>query len=231
MKKGTPKNVIKYKKPMLWVSALALVMIGIVAVGLLINPNVDRHFAMTGVNLSDLQPLEITQSIGEIVGKDYSELALTPDNFELTVSTDFSYIESEAIRFLYDIDKENCKAAQLRIFPTEADFFVTESNNNWVAPKEQVFKLYSYLEALKYLPQEEIATLCTTPPQRYAIQISANDSEYNEGRQIFYNKDGVTENNDWQIRLDIQPLYEADGSFNGVGNDIIHVYYNSIENE
>lgn len=224
------KNVMKYKKPILLVSACTFFVVVIIGIGFITNPKVNRHFSMTGNSLSDLQPLEITQSIGKIIGKDFSEIYLTPDNFGLTVSTDFSYVDSEAIRFLYDISDENCKAAQLRIFPDEEEFFITEPNNNWVAPNEQIFKLHAYLEALKYLPQEEISAICNAPPQRYAIELSKNDKKYNDGRQIFYNNDGVMEKSDWLIRLDIQPLYGTDnGVFNGLGNDTIHVYYIASE--
>ena len=119
--------------------------------------------------------------------------------------------------------------AQLRIFSEENNFFITKPTD-WVAPKEQIFHLYSFLEALKYLPTDEIAALCGTPADRYAIELSTNDRKYNEGRQIYYNKQGVTEETGWQIRLDIQPLYGTDSTdFHGVGNDIIHVYYSETE--
>ena len=81
---------------------------------------------MTGNRLSDLQPLEITQAIGKIVGEDSSALYLTPDNFGLTVSSDFSYVESESVRFLYGMKDESAKAAQLRFFIEDGDFFVTD---------------------------------------------------------------------------------------------------------
>ncbi len=227
--RGRIKNVLNYKKPRFWVVVCTCALIIIIGIGFTTNPKVSRHFSMTGNRLSDLQPLDITQTIGDSVDRDFSEIMLAPDNFGLIVSADFSYVESEAIRFLYDIGDESCKAAQLRIFIEDSEFFITDSKE-WVAPKKQIFHLYSYLEALKYLPKEAIWAMTDEKPQRYSIELSANNNKYNEGRQIYYNKNGVTENNSWQIRLDIQPLYGTeDSDYHGVGNDILHVYYNASE--
>ncbi|HZJ76429.1 MAG TPA: hypothetical protein VFC70_01855 [Oscillospiraceae bacterium] len=113
----------------------------------------------------------------------------------------------------------------MRIFIDNSTFFVTKPNN-WVPYNGQDFSLEYYLEALKYLAQGEIASLSKEYPQRYAIEISENDRRLNADRCIYYDKDGVTENNSWHIRLDIQPLYGDNSSdLTGVGSDIIHVFY------
>jgi hypothetical protein len=227
--KGRIKNILNYKKPSLCGGVFIYVLLIIIGIGFTTNPKVSSHFSMKGNSLSDLQPLEITQTIGGIVGSDFSEIIVTPDNFSLMVSADFSFVKSEAVRFLYDIGDERCKAVQLRIFIEESEFFITDSTE-WVAPKEQMYNLYFYFEALKYLPQEAIWAMTDEKPQRYAIALSSNNNKYNDERQIYYNKSGMTENNGWQIRLDIQPLYGTeDSSYHGVGNDIIHVYYSASE--
>lgn len=225
--KGRIKNVLNYKKPTLWFLLVALLAVVVLTIGFLSNPKTDQSFAMTGKQLSDLAPLQIVETIADMVNTDASELILTPDNFGLAVSADFNFVQDGAVRFLYNKDGENYMASQLRTFVDKGEFFVTKSTN-WVAPKESILKLYTYLEALKYLPQDEIRALCKEQPQRYAIEFSANDSKYNESRQIYYNKDGVSKNNGWHIRLDIQPLYgDSESSFTGVGTDIIHVYYSA----
>lgn len=227
--KGRVKNILNYKMPKFWGGVFICVLLIIMGIGFTTNPKVSSHFSMTGNRLSDLQPLEISQTIGDSVGSDFSEIIVTPDNFGLIVSTDFSFVKSEAVRFLYDISDESCKAAQLRIFIEDSEFFITDSTE-WVTPKEQIYHLYTYFEALKYLPQEAIWAMTNEKPQRYAIKLSSNNNKYNEGRQIYYNKRGMTENNGWQIRLDIQPLYGTeDSSYHGIGNDIIHVYYSGSE--
>lgn len=219
------KNVLNYKRPKVWVVALALVAVVAVGIGIGTNQKTDHTFPMDGKSLSDLNSDHITQTIGKMVQTDFTELYLTPDNFGLVVSSDFDFVKSEAIRFLYDMKDEGCKASQLRIYHEEQEFFVTKSQD-WVTPKEQVFKLYSFLEALKYLPKDEIYALCETPPHRFMIDLSENNRKYNEGRQIYYDKNGVTEESGWQIRLDISPMYGTDSTvFHGVGDDVIHLYY------
>lgn len=225
--KGRIKNVLNYKKPTLWFVFVALLAVVVLTIGFLSNPKTDKSFAMTGKQLSDLAPLQIVETIADMVNTDASELILTSDNFGLTVSADFNFVQDGAVRFLYNKDGKKYMASQLRTFVDKGEFFVTESTD-WTAPKESILKLYTYLEALKYLPQDEIRALCKEQPQRYAIEFSANDSKYNESRQIYYNKDGVSKNNGWHIRLDIQPLYgDSESSFTGVGTDIIHVYYST----
>lgn len=227
--KGRVKNVLNYKKPKFWVILVAMIAVLSIAICLATNQKASREFPMIGNHLSDLEPFEITKTIGKFVDEDFSALYLTPDNFGLVVSKDFAFVKSEAVRFLYDMGDADCKASQLRIFNEENNFFITEPTD-WVAPKEQIFHLYSFLEALKYLPTDEIAELCGTPADRYAIELSTNDRKYNEGRQIYYNKQGITEETGWHIRLDIQPLYGTGSTdFHGVGNDIIHVYYSETE--
>lgn len=223
------ENVLNYKKPRFWVVLVAIIAVFSFGIGFATNQKISREFPMTGNYLSDLEPFEITKTIGKLVDEDPSALYLPPDNFGLVVSKDFTFVKSGAVKFLYDMRGANCKESQLRVFNEENNFFITEPTN-CLAPKEQIFQLYSFLEALKYLPTNEIAALCGTPADRYAIELSRNDRKYNEGRQIYYNKQGVIEEGDWLICLDIQPLYGTGSTdFHGIGNDIIHVYYSEAE--
>lgn len=227
--KGRIKNVLNYKKPAFWVVIISFLIVVVLGFGLATNQKTNRSFEMSGNHLSDLQPAEIVRDIATIVKADTRDIEISPDNFGLTVSSDFSWIKDEAIRILYVKNGKPWNASQLSIFIDDSEFFVTEPSN-WVAYEGEVFSLQAYLEALKYLPQKEIASLCKENPQRYAIELSENDGKLNADRCLYYNKDGITENNGWHIRLDIQPLYEDnESSFTGVGTDIIHVYYSSQE--
>lgn len=224
--KGRIKNILSYKSPVLmrrvWWGLIVMAMF----LGLITNPRLDNsHFSMTGNGLSELQPLEVTQAIGDRVGSTFSEIVLSPDNYGLTVSANFTFVESEAIRFLYTTSDGRYKTAQLRMFTEELEYYIT-SSTTWATPKEQTFQLSAYFEALKYLPQEAIWAMTNEKPQRYTIKLSAHNDNVNEDRQIYYTKNGVVESKEWQVRLDIQPLYNVEGtSYHGLGTDIIHVYY------
>ncbi|HBR01572.1 MAG TPA: hypothetical protein DD738_03080 [Ruminiclostridium sp.] len=223
--KARIKNVLNYKKSAFWVVIFAFISVVLLGIGFATNQKADRSFEMSGNYLSDLQTEKIMKNISEILKIDPADILITPDNFGLTVSYDFSWVDSEAIRFVYS-NNTTSQSAQLRVFSADSNFFVTEPVN-WVAYDEQTFKLYHYLEALKYLPEEEITSLCKENPQKYAIELSENDRKLNADRCIYYGKSGATENNGWQIRLDIQPLYgDNNSSLSGVGSDIIHVFYN-----
>ena len=224
--KGRIKNVLNYKKYAFGVVALSLIIVVVLGIALATNQKSERSFKMSGNYLSDLQPGEIVKDITKIIKVDNGDINISPDNFGLTVSSDFSWVNDEAIRILFAKNEKHWNTSQLRIFIDDFEFFVTEPSD-WVAYEGQVFSLQAYLEALKYLPQKEIALLCTENPQKYAIELSENDRKLNADRCIYYGKSGVTENNGWKIRLDIQPLYgDNDLSLSGVGSDIIHVFYN-----
>lgn len=225
--KGRIKNVLNYKKPAFWVVAFSFIIVVVLGIGFATNQKAERSFEMSGNYLSDLQPEEIVKNIAKIIKVDTGDIDISPDNFGLTVSSDFKWVNDEAIRILYPKNGKPWNASQLRIFVDEPTFFVTEPSD-WVTYDGQIFLLQYYLEALKYLPQEEIASLSKESPQRYAIELSKNDRKLNADRSIYYNKSGVTENNGRHIRLDIQPLYgDNSSSLTGVGNDIIHVFYSS----
>jgi hypothetical protein len=224
--KGRIKNVLNYKKPDLWVVALSLIIVVVLGIGFATNQKAGRSFKMSGNYLSDLQPEATVQDIAKIIKVNNSDINISPDNFGLLVSSDFQWVGDEAIRILYTKNGKPWNTSQLRIFIDDSEFFVTEPSN-WVANDGQVFSLQYYLEALKYLPQEEIMSSCKENPQRFAIELSENDRKLNVDRCLYYNKAGITENYGWHVRLDIQPLYGDNSSdFTGVGHDIIHAFYN-----
>ena len=223
--KGRIKNILNYKKPALWVVALSLIIVTVFGIAFAANQKAGRSFKMSGNYLSDLQPEEIVKSVAKIIKSDNGDINVSPDHFGLLVSPDFKWVKDEAIGILYPRNGKPWNTSQLRIFIADAEFFVTEPQN-WAADDGPVFSLHAYLEALKYLPQKEIASLCKENPQRYAIELSENGRKLNADRCLYYNKNGVIENNDWHICLDIQPLYgDNESGFTGVGTDIIHVFY------
>ncbi|MEG0320997.1 MAG: hypothetical protein RR606_02270, partial [Oscillospiraceae bacterium] len=196
--------------------------------GLAANQKPSRHFAKTGTQLSDLQPENITGHIAEITKVDAGALELTNDDFGLLVSSDFSWVRSETIRFVFSNQRNVPQTAQLRLFPEDPDFFVTEPAD-WVPSEGEHFKLQLYLEALKYLPQEAIAALCEKEPQRYAIALADGGGASDPARCIYYDKNGVTEAGGWWVQLDVSPLYwDEGGGFYGVGSDVIHLYYGDV---
>ena len=214
------KSVMNYKKPAFWVVVAALAICLIVAVCFLTDPNPTREFPMTGNNVSDLNPEIIVNRIMEAEDLESSEIYVNSNNFSLTVDSDFNWADSQAVRYFF-VDNYKNFSAQLRIFPDEDEYFLTE-HSEW-DQQECVFLMRNYLDAIKYLPQDAIQRMA--PADQYIIQHREEGAPQSYERVITYTPNGVQEINSWVIHLEILPQHEDGGAFSGIGDEVIHVFY------
>ncbi len=223
--KGRVKNIMSYKEPLVWVSVLAVIVVVVLSVGFMSSRAENKAIPMSSNALSDLAPVELTQSIADFYDLDFSELNIFYDA-DISVSPNFEFVKDESIGFFHNF------YSKIELgFSLENSQITISEPVEWQNTGEPTFKLLYYFEALKYLPQDEIFALCKTPPDRYTISISDYEKA-NLGREIYYNKNGVTNSVNYHVRLDIQPLYSGGGSdYTGVGSDIIHVYYSTHDKE
>ena len=216
------KNVLRYKKPAFWVILLAVILCGVVAVCFLTDPKPSREFAMEGNNVADLDPWEIVDTIADIEGLEEGSLVyINTGNFGLHLTGDFQWDNSQAIRFFYFKDQQE-HSAQLRIFPEENRFFVTEADT--VPMDEEIFLFIHHLQALKYLPQEAIQDMCPDA-DGYIITQRAGGSPDDYDRVITYTMDGTQPIDGWLIHLELQPLHDSGSGKTGTGEEVIHLFY------
>ena len=131
-----------------------------------------------------------------------------------------------AIRFFYT-KNHKIYSAQLRMFHDDNKYFITDSSK-WI-DQEQSFKLFFYLEALKYMPQEEIRKLSPNA-DAYSVYMRNDGVPDDYERVLKYSQNGIEEIDGWKIHLEIQPLYEVpEGGYNGSGDELIHIFYNHQE--
>ena len=96
-----------------------------------------------------------------------------------------------------------------------------------LSENEEVHKLQDLLNAVKYLPQEEIKKLAPNA-DAYLIDFKSDLSPNNEDYVITYNKDGVTKSDKSKIHLTIWPMQRDKQHNNGYisyGQNLIHAYY------
>ena len=222
--KDRVKSILNYRKPTFWVIVTALVLSAVVAVCFLTDPNPSREFAMKGKNVTSLEPEALVDRILDIEDWDASNIYVNSNNFSLTVDSDFNWVDSQTIRYFFT-NAWNTYSAQLRIFPVEGKYNLTEPDE-WVE-EERVFLLRYYLESLKYLPQDEIRQMA--PADQYLIYlVDFQDGESDDHRTITYSKEnGVGDIDGWYIHLRVEPLHaEADGQgYHGYGSEVIDLYY------
>ena len=216
------KSVMNYKTPGYWLTAASVVICVIAAVCFLTSPPAPREFALKGSNVSSLNTKLILEKIAEAENlEDSSQLNVNADNFDLMLTADFDWANDGTIRFFYT-EKDKTYSAQLRMFHDDGKYFITD-RSEWIG-QNRIFKLKHYLEALKYMPQEEIRKLSPEADGYDVMQVDyGTPADFT--RVLTYSKDGVMELDGWYLHLTVQPLYEVDGAYHGVGNELIHLFY------
>lgn len=214
------KSVMNYKRPAFWLVATALVACGAAAVCFLTNPPSSREFSMSGTNMADLDPREIVEQIAKLENlEDASHLYVNGDNFELNLTRDFQWEGSGTVRFFFLRDQQTY-SAQLRIFPDEGKYFVTEPTQ-W-PEQDSYFMLQTYLEALKYLPQEVIRDRIPDA-EGYCVYQVEDGAPASEVPAWTYTADGLGAIGGWYIHLAVVPNFG--GSEGTPAKEALHFFY------
>lgn len=217
------KRVLNYKKPAFWIVVVAVIACIALAVSFLTNPKGERAFAIKGQNVSDLNTEEIINKIANAENlDDGSLLYVHADNFDQMLTADFNWANDGAIRFFY-AQRGKTYSAQLRMFHEDNKYFITE-RSQWFG-QNQSFKLFHYLDALKYMPQEDIRKL-SPDADGYSVMQAQDGVPGDYARVLQYSQNGVESIDGWHIHLMVQPLHQKDdGSYNGSGDELIHLFY------
>ena len=215
------RAVMNYRKPAFRIILTAVVLCVIVAVCFLTDPAASPEFSMAGSNVSQLDADAILSRILKVEKLEDTSIRMNSDNFEITLDGDFNWADAQAIRYFYQNDHKTY-SGQLRIFPGESKYFLTETEQ-W-PDQDRHFLLRHYLEALKYLPQAEIKEMA--PADRYQIvHVDLEEPGTTHEKTITYTAYGVGEMDGWFIHLRLQPLHESGGAYSGTGDEVIHLYY------
>ena len=214
------------KKTLFGFIALAVIAC-VVVICVLIDHVAEREFPINGNNVTDIDPDHVVEMIAEAKRlDDGSQLCVNEDNFDLMFTSDFKWANDGAIRFFYT-KNHKIYSAQLRMFHDDNTYFITDSSK-WI-DQEQSFKLFFYLEALKYMPQEEIRKFSPNA-DGYSVYMRNDGVPGDYERVLKYSQNGIEEIDGWKIHLEIQPLHEVpEGGYNGSGDELIHIFYNHQE--
>ena len=177
---------------------------------------------MQGHNVADLDPQYIAEEIARVEHLDESTSFYTTSGATiLTLNSEFEFAQSEGAEFYY-FDNQQVLSSQLRWFLDNDNFYVVEPT---VQPQsDQIYLFAAYLEALKYLPQEEIRQL-SPQADRYQISMASSGESNDERRTLTYTADGVGNINSWLIHLKVLPLYKNEDSGYHSSDGFIHLLY------
>ena len=227
------KNILNFKKPSRFIVTLAVASVVFLIIGFSMSKAIDRNLSMQGANLSDLQTDDIIDYVVQATGANDGNILVNRSNFPINVSDNFDLTDSSTVTMIFSKKKivgNRFYLSQLRIFNDEQKFWVTKPEQ--IESPQSHYLLKHYLDALKNLPQEHIRELTHDSPDEYIINF-VDDGVPNDNQPcLFYNMNGLTDRSEWQIRLDIQPMYSKEGGgFRGSGSDVIHAFYsdNSLQ--
>lgn len=216
------KSVLRYQRPTVLAVAASVVVCILVGVCFLTDPPMSRGFPMQGHNVADLDPQEIVEQIAHIEHLQYpSELNVNTDQFEVRLNADFQWVDTGTVRFFYWQNQQSY-SAQLQLNLEDSTYTVTQPTT---CPEQTtIYKLRDYLEALKYLPQEEIRRLAPDADQFSITHVAEGAPGGNHS--ITYTADGVGNINSWLIHLTVLPLYKTgDNEYTSTGDGFIHLFY------
>lgn len=215
------KAVLHDQRPTLLAVVVSVLVCALVGVCFLTNPLSSRNFPMTGSYVSDLEPRQIADRIAEIEGlQDGSVLSVTPGQFSLPLTRDFQIQNNSAIRFFYG-QRQHTYSAQLQV--ENGQFTVTTpETSSW---QSSIYNLRVYLDALKYLPQEEIRRL-SPDADLYSVALVEDGTPTETERSISYTVRGTGSLDGWYVHLEVQPLHATNnGVYQGSSDEIIHLFY------
>lgn len=182
-----------------------------------------------GTNIRDFDAAAVTETIVKDKKlSDASQLYLDTGSYTLNLTENFDWPEGCPlfVQFLYEKNGKY-KAAQISLFP-EAEKYSVTGSVDWSEPKSH-YLLQDFLEALQYLPQDEIRALQPDADQ-YMIQLTQDGTPEDHDRSITYGPDGAVELDGWYIHLTIYPQHAAKdengtSGYAGYPEEAIELFY------
>ena len=222
--KGRIRNLANWKKPAFWVVLAGVIACAILAICLLTNPEGPRSLPLTGRNIADLDPQKIVDEISDLENLNNSSSTLCTNEeiaHRLYLTGDFEWLDHETMPFYYT---KNQKTYMAQFVVLGGNYSVTESSEG--TEQDTVFLFQHYLEALKYLPQEQIKEIAPDADQFNIAFLASGTPSSDYEHVITYTDAGIGNADGWLIHLKVQPMYKTgDDSYMGRPGDVIHVFY------
>lgn len=195
----------------------ALILAALAAIAVFSDARQPKEHPMTGANIRGFDAAAVTETIAKDKKlSDASQLYVDAGDFEIVLTENFDWAEACPlfVKFFYEKDGKY-KTAQLRLFPEAETYAVTGSGDR--AEPRSLYHLQDFLEALQYMPQDEIRALQPDADQ-YRVQLTQEGTPENAEWSIAYGPDGAAELDGWYIHLTLYPMHAAKNG-NGTSGD------------
>ena len=204
----------------------ALVLAALAALALFCYGKRPKPYPMTDTNIRGLDAAALTETIAKDKKlSDASQLYVDIGHFEIVLTEKLDWEEGCPlyVQFLYEKNGKY-KAAQLSPFPEAEKYSITQSSS-WHEP-DSLYHLQDFLEALQYMPQEEIHAL-QPDADHYRVQLTQEGTPEDSDRSITYSPDGAAEIDGWYIHLTLYPMHanEESSGYSGSPQEGIELFY------
>ena len=219
------------------VVSISVILIIVIAIGAaLVDSGVWNHFPMSEKNISELDTDSILSNISKVKKlENTSEIWTDESGIYALVDPNFNW-NSFHTGLCYTKNQKTYYS-QLHIYGGDNEYSILKYEDvyfeypiyegyKW-SDNEEAHKLRDLLNAVKYLPQEEIKKLAPNA-DAYSRDYKSDLSPNNEDYVINYNKDGITNTDGSKIHLTIWPMQRDKQHNNGYisnGQNLIHAYY------
>lgn len=221
--KGRIRNLANWHKPAFWVVLISVVACIALAVCLLIDPDIDREFHMNGSDVSELDTEQIINMLAKAEKLDEGSQPYVGGDIVL-FDSDFTWMTDDVIRYYYFKGQETY-SGKLQMFPDKNRYFITKAEEH-VKPV-LIYRMSDYLNALKYMPQEEILQLYPDA-EAYVVHLISDGTPGDYEHVVTYTQNGIEDIDGWYIHLMVSPTYEAEPSgYYGSEEELLHLFYHS----
>jgi len=226
--KSRIRNLANWRKPAFWVVLIAMVACIALAGCLLIDPDIDREFPMNGSNISELDTEQIVDRIAKAEKLDGNSQLFVSHSEDILLASDFTWLTDGVIRYYY-FKGQKTYSGKLDMSRNKNRYFITKAEE-WININD-VCKMSDYLEALKYMPQEEIRQLYPDA-DGYLVIAKSEGIPSDFQHVITYTQNGIEDIHGWYIHLMVSPTYEAEpGGYYGSDEELLHLFYGNTDHQ
>ena len=227
--KSRIRNLANWRKPAFWVVLISVVACIALAVCLLIDPAIDREFPMNGSNISELDTEQLIDRIAKAEKLNGNSQLFVSHSEDVLFATDFTWLTDDVIRYYYFKDQKTY-SGKLDMSRDENKYYIAKAEE-WINTYNDFYKMPDYLEALKYIPQEEIRQMYPDA-DCYLVHGKTEGIPSDYQRVITYTQNGIEDIDEWDIHLFVSPTYEAEhGGYYGSGEELLHLFYDAKANQ
>lgn len=185
------------------------------------KPDPQRKFDLPGPNVADMDVKDVMENIRKYEGLEknanayvntYNESIILLGNFDL-----------ELVHIPYFYYRDGKTYLSMAMFSDLAESCTLGGQYEW-EEQDTIYLLEHYLNALKYMPQDQMKAMLPNA-EHFRIRQIEEGTPGSYDRVIRYSNRGVGATDGWLIHLEVIPTDHINGGFYDTGEPSVHLFY------